>query len=108
MRGRQPAGHRRGSVSWPPRASRDQVAEMSTPWLSVVLPPYNGGAYLPAALESIRTQQSGGEFEVIAVDDGSEDGTVATLEEYASRLPLRIVRRPRSGNWVASTNHGLS
>ncbi len=81
---------------------------MSTPWLSVLMPTYNGGAFLVAALESIRAQQAGGEFEVIAVDDGSEDGTVATLETYSSRLPLRIVRRPRSGNWVASTNHGLA
>ena len=81
---------------------------MSTPWLSVVMPTYNGGAFLAAALESIRAQQAGGDFEVIAIDDGSEDGTVATLEAYSSRLPLRIVRRSRTGNWVASTNHGLA
>ena len=81
---------------------------MSTPWLSVVMPTYNGGAFLAAALESIRAQQAGGDFEVIAIDDGSEDETVATLEAYSSRLPLRIVRRPRTGNWVASTNHGLA
>jgi Glycosyl transferase family 2 len=81
---------------------------MSTPWLSVVMPTYNGGAFLAEALESIRAQQGGGEFEVIAVDDGSEDGTVAALQAYSSRLPLRIVCRPRGGNWVANTNHGLA
>src|SRR5712672_1230348 len=108
MRARQRADHRSRNVSWPRPASRSEAANMSTPWLSVVMPTYNGGAYLAAALESIRGQQSGGEFEVIAVDDGSEDGTVAILEEYSSRLPLRIVRRARGGNWVASTNHGLS
>src|SRR2546421_7290538 len=81
---------------------------MSTPWLSVVMPTYNGDAFLTAALESIRAQQDGGDFEVIAVDDGSEDSTLATLEAYSSRLPLRIVSRPRTGNWVASSNHGLA
>ncbi|MFL5310651.1 MAG: glycosyltransferase [Myxococcales bacterium] len=81
---------------------------MTTPWLSVVMPTYDGDAFLAAALESICAQQGGGEIEVIAVDDGSEDGTIATLETYSSRLPLRIVRRPRTGNWVASTNHGLA
>src|SRR3981189_1602512 len=81
---------------------------MSAPWLSVVMPTYNGGAFLAAALESVCAQQAGGDFEVVAVDDGSEDGTVALLEAYSSRLPLRIVRRARIGNWVASTNHGLS
>lgn len=81
---------------------------MSTPWLSVVMPTYNGEAFLIAALESIIAQQDGGDFEVIAVDDGSTDGTMAALAAYSSRLPLRIVRRPRTGNWVASTNHGLA
>lgn len=81
---------------------------MSAPWLSVVMPTYNGGAFLAAALESIRAQGGAGDFEVIAVDDGSEDSTIATLEAYSARLPLRILRRPRSGNWVASTNHGLA
>ena len=72
---------------------------MSTPWLSVVMPTYNGDAFLAAALESILAQQGGGDFEVIAVDDGSEDGTLAALEAWSSRLPLRI-----STTWVALLN----
>src|SRR2546430_4101777 len=108
MRARQRADHPSGNVSWPRCASRNEAAKMSTPWLSVVMPTYNGDAFLAAALESIRAQQDGGDFEVIAVDDGSEDGTLATLDAYSSRLPLRIVRRPRTGNWVASSNHGLA
>ena len=73
---------------------------MSTPWLSVVMPTYNGEAFLIAALESIIAQQDGGDFEVIAGDDGSTDGTMAALAAYSSRLPLRIVRRPRTGRPV--------
>jgi GT2 family glycosyltransferase len=79
---------------------------MARPWLSVVMPTYNGAAYLVAALDSIAVQRDD-DIEVIAVDDGSTDATRAVLEGYAGRLPLRIVARPRVGNWVANTNHGL-
>lgn len=80
---------------------------MSAPWLSVVMPTYNGEAFLAAALDGICAQQAAGDIEIIAVDDGSQDGTLSILEAYSSRLPLLIVRQPRTGNWVASTNHGL-
>jgi GT2 family glycosyltransferase len=80
---------------------------MKEPWLSVILPTYNGAAFLPKALESVRAQGDAG-LELIAVDDGSTDATIEILDEYATGLPLRIERRPRSGNWVAGTNHGLS
>ncbi|HEV3260038.1 MAG TPA: glycosyltransferase, partial [Gemmataceae bacterium] len=80
---------------------------MARPWLSVIMPTYNGDAYLAAALDSVCAQDDAA-IEVIAVDDGSTDATVPLLESYAERLPLRIVRRGRIGNWVANTNHGLT
>jgi len=80
---------------------------MARPWLSVIMPTYNGEAYLASALDSVRAQDDP-DIEVIAVDDGSTDGTVPLLESYAGRLPLRVVRRRRVGNWVANTNHGLA
>lgn len=76
------------------------------PWLSVVVPTYNGADLLPAALDSVAAQLEPG-VEVIAVDDGSTDGTPDVLARYADRLPLTVVRR-KVGNWVANTNHGLS
>jgi hypothetical protein len=79
------------------------------PWLSVVMPVYNGEQYLAAALESVVAQGTEVRgIEVIAVDDGSSDRTAAILEEFGSRLPLRIVRPGRIGNWAAATNRGLA
>ncbi len=78
---------------------------MSVPWLSVIVPTYNGAAYLPAALESVATQNDP-DVEVIVVDDGSTDETPTILDSFASRLPLTVVRR-QVGNWVANTNLGL-
>ncbi|MBY0528284.1 MAG: glycosyltransferase [Gemmataceae bacterium] len=79
---------------------------MKLPWLSVVMPTYNGARYLSQALESIQLQGDPS-IEIIAIDDGSTDGTMAILGEYANRLPLQIVRKEHAGNWAASTNHGL-
>jgi glycosyltransferase involved in cell wall biosynthesis len=78
---------------------------VSTPWLSVIVPTYNGAAFLPAALDSICAQNDAG-LEVIAVDDGSTDATPQILSYYTNHLPLRIIER-RVGNWAENTNLGL-
>jgi glycosyltransferase involved in cell wall biosynthesis len=80
---------------------------MPVPWLSVIMPVYNGEDYLPRALESIATQQDR-ELEVLALDDGSTDRSLEILNSWASRLPLRVERPDRCGNWVAVTNRGLT
>ena len=79
---------------------------MADPWLSIVMPVWNGERYLTEALQSIR-QQGGSGFEVIAVDDGSTDSSPRILHSWEDLLPLRVVRRERGGNWVAATNVGL-
>jgi len=91
------------------RATNAVAEAAGRPWLSVVMPVYNGEQFLAAALESVVAQ--GAEvrgIEVIAVDDGSDDRSEAILEDFISRLPLRIIRPGRIGNWVAATNRGLS
>jgi glycosyltransferase involved in cell wall biosynthesis len=76
-------------------------------WLSVVMPTYNGAHYLAETLESLccQTQPL---LEVIAVDDGSSDETVAILRRFQSDLPLRVIERHHTGNWVANTNEALA
>lgn len=83
-----------------------ELPRHSKPWLSVIVPTYNGQKYLSRALESIAAQNDA-DVEVIAVDDGSTDQTVGLLEQYASRINLKILQRGRIGNWVANTNFGL-
>lgn len=79
---------------------------MTSPWLSILIPTYNGAAYLRDALDSILAQQDPG-VECIAVDDGSSDNTLEILEQYRGRLSMAVMARPRTGNWVANTNLAL-
>jgi GT2 family glycosyltransferase len=80
---------------------------MSNPWLSVIMPLYNGAAYLAQALASIECQADG-DIEVIAVDGGSSDATLAILNAYSSRLSIRTIRPGGTSSWVTKTNLGLS
>ena len=75
-----------------------------TPTLSVVMNVYNGGAYLPAALESV-LGQTFSDFEFIIVDDGSTDDTPATLQRYAEQDErIRIITQPNQGTPTAINN----
>jgi len=51
------------------------------PRISVIIPVYNGGSFLGEAVESV-IRQSLRPFEIIVVDDGSEDDTAAVAQSY--------------------------
>ena len=80
---------------------------MSPPRVSVLMPVYNAAGTLPETLQSTAAQ-SLGDFEVIAVDDGSDDDSGKILEAW-SRGDRRIkpIRAGRVG-LVNALNHGLS
>jgi glycosyltransferase involved in cell wall biosynthesis len=69
------------------------------------MPTFNGEAHLRRALDSIVNEADPG-VEVVAVDDGSSDGTFDLLQSYQGTLNLTIERRP-VGNWVSNTNLAL-
>ena len=77
------------------------------PWLSVIIPTYNGSKYLAAALDSVVMQQDKS-IECIVIDDGSTDDTLAIAQSYAARLNIKLITKARAGNWVANTNHALT
>lgn len=78
------------------------------PFLSIILPTYNGVAYLEATLASVAAELTpASSIEMIAIDDGSTDGTPELLRVWSDRLPLRVQVGPAGGNWVATTNAGL-
>lgn len=70
---------------------------MRRPSISVVMPVKNAAATLPAAIESLLGQTEP-DWELVAVDDGSTDGSLAVLHAFARRDPrIRIVAEPHRG-----------
>jgi glycosyltransferase involved in cell wall biosynthesis len=77
------------------------------PRVSVLLPIRNAHPTLDAALESLR-EQTRVDFEIVAVDDGSDDGTEGRLDEWARVEPrLRVIHQSPLG-LVAALNRGLA
>ena len=72
-----------------------------TPTVSVLMPVHNAEPYLRRAVESI-LDQTFADFEFLIIDDGSTDGSRATLERYAAQdSRIRLVSRPNTGYTVA-------
>ena len=62
--------------------------------ISVVIPCWNVEPYLARCLESVFAALPPGS-EVLAVDDGSSDGTLAVLESFAAgERRLKVLPRP--------------
>ena len=82
---------------------------MKPPRFSVIIPVYQGEAYLGQTLESLSRQSPEllQQTEIIAVDDGSTDRSPEILDQWKDQLPLRILRREQGSNWMAATNDGL-
>jgi GT2 family glycosyltransferase len=80
---------------------------VSGPRLSVVIPTYDGRPMLAGCLESLRSQTFPREaFEVIVVDNGSEDGTEGWLR--AAHPDVRLVREERNLGFAEANNRGAA
>ncbi|HKS25724.1 MAG TPA: glycosyltransferase [Thermoanaerobaculia bacterium] len=80
---------------------------MFRPRVSVLLPVWNGEAFLEPAIDSILGQTLTS-LELIVTDDGSTDRSAAIAEGFASRDErVRVLRRPHEG-LSASLNAGIA
>jgi dolichyl-phosphate beta-glucosyltransferase len=80
------------------------------PELSIIIPAYNEELRLPATLSSIAayTRSSKRSIEVIVVDDGSRDKTVAVAEQFRNEIPsLRVVSNGENRGKGYSVRHGM-
>ena len=67
------------------------------PAVSVIMPAYDAERYLHTAVESV-LRQSFADLELLIVDDGSSDRTVAIARSYASRdARVRVLEQPNAG-----------
>jgi len=78
--------------------------------LSIIVPSYNEELRLPASLGRIAAYvaASGRPTEVLVVDDGSKDRTVAVATAFADRIPnLRVLKNGENYGKGYSVRHGM-
>ncbi|HBF79316.1 MAG TPA: hypothetical protein DD420_05085 [Streptomyces sp.] len=76
--------------------------------LSFVIPCFNSGRYLQEAVDSLRAQPHDFPYEVLVVDDGSDDsGTLRTISACAGLPELRVHRLGRRCGHHVARNAGV-
>lgn len=78
----------------------------STPLISIIVPVYNTEQYLSKCIESIQ-KQTLSNLEIIIVDDGSTDGSLAICRNYASYDNRLVVIHKENGGLSSARNAGL-
>jgi glycosyltransferase involved in cell wall biosynthesis len=77
------------------------------PAVSVVMPVYNAGGWLAHSIGSVRAQTYP-DWELLAVDDGSTDDSLARLRALAAADPrIRPIAMPANGGVAAARNAGI-
>ena len=79
---------------------------MVSPAISVIIPTYNEEHAIAPCLDALLVHQHT-PFEIIVVDNNSDDATCRVVEQYMRRDPrVRMLREPRQG-LVPTRDHGV-
>lgn len=66
--------------------------------VSVIMPAFNAGRFIAAALKSLLRERDALRLDVIVIDDGSTDDTCTIVERFAGQFnEVRLLRNPRRG-----------
>jgi GT2 family glycosyltransferase len=80
-----------------------QIDHAFVPYISVVIPVYNGSPFLEQCLKAVFCSDFSS-FEVIVIDDHSTDGSAA----IARRFPCTVLESDRNGGPAAARNTGAA
>jgi N-acetylglucosaminyl-diphospho-decaprenol L-rhamnosyltransferase len=72
----------------------------------VIIPSWNSAAVLDPCLESLKSQEIPGGFEVIVVDNGSTDDTDAVLARHAGHV--RAIRNKHNAGYAGANNQAAA
>ena len=78
---------------------------IQTPLISVVIPCYNDGAYLPETVDRLR-QQTFTNYEIIVVNDGSTDQHTLQILDQLAQKGVQVLHKD-NGRMSSARNHGV-
>jgi hypothetical protein len=103
------------NMNWNPRISSHQAREGpplkldTRPWITCVVPAYNEAEGIARFLKQLCAYVGTltHRYEVIVVDDGSNDGTTVEVLSSAETLPVQLIRLSRNFGKEAAISAGL-
>ena len=63
--------------------------------VSVIVPVRNGAPWLARVIEALLAEDPGERYEIIAIDDGSTDGSAAILARFNRDPRVRVIDGPK-------------
>lgn len=74
--------------------------------ISVIIPNYNGEKFIPECFEALQ-KQSFKDFEIILVDNASEDESVELAKRHSGSIPLRVIGLDVNYGFARAVNEGI-
>jgi glycosyltransferase involved in cell wall biosynthesis len=84
--------------------SKNGYIELNVPFLTIIIPAFNEEHRLPLAMEqSIQfLEKQDYDYELVVVENGSQDKTYQIAKEYAARYPqIRVIKETTPGKGLA-------
>ena len=94
-------------VSFQKRSLRPRDWPDDAPLVSIIMLNFNGEQHLKRCIPAIIRNTIYPNYELVVVDNGSEDGSVEYLESMRRRMHLRIVRNRADAGYAAASNRGI-
>ena len=75
--------------------------------VSIIIVNHNGEAHLKKLLKSLAEREFYDNFEIIMVDNASEDDSLEVIREYQQKLPIKVIQNKENLSFSAANNIGV-
>ena len=84
------------------------ILKQAHPLVSIIIVNHNGKSQLSKLLKSLHERTFYDNFEIIMVDNASEDESLDIIKEYQALLPIKVIRNDENLSFSAANNIGAN
>ena len=84
------------------------ILKQAHPLVSIIIVNHNGKSQLSKLLKSLHERTFYDNFEIIMVDNASEDESLDIIKEYQAVLPIKVIRNDENLSFSAANNIGAN